>query len=68
MKKTSVTDPDRDALPIRLDDTMLRRANFWAAQPAPGQRRLQGWKEHDSYQATFTRLLQDRKPKEEGGE
>jgi hypothetical protein len=52
--------------PIRLDDTVLPTPSGWAAQLRTrniGDFRV--WKDHDRYQAAFTRLLRDLKAKEE---
>lgn len=52
-------------VPIRFDDTMLHTPSNWAAQFRSRHiGDFQAWKDHDVYQAAFTRLLRDLKAKE----
>ena len=52
--------------PIRLDDAVLSTPSGWAAQLRSRHiGDFRGWKDHDHYQAAFTRLLRDLTAKEE---
>ncbi|HEY0605250.1 MAG TPA: toll/interleukin-1 receptor domain-containing protein [Herpetosiphonaceae bacterium] len=54
--------------PIRLDDTVLSTPGGWAAQlRARHIGDFRAWKDHDSYQAAFSRLLRDLTAKERLG-
>lgn len=49
--------------PVRLDDAVMQTSQAWAAD-IRRQRNIgnfTGWKEHDTYQKAFTRLLRDLK-------
>ena len=51
-----------------LDAPVLHTPSGWAAQlRSRNIGNFRGWKDHDAYQATFTRLLRDLKAKEERG-
>jgi TIR domain len=47
--------------PVRLDDAVMQTSEGWA-RLLRGQRNIgdfSGWKEHDSYQRSFDRLMRD---------
>ena len=47
--------------PVRIDDAVMQTSEAWA-RLLRGQRNIEdftGWKEHDSYQSSFDRLMRD---------
>jgi hypothetical protein len=55
--------------PVRIDDAVMQTSEAWA-RLLRGQRNIgdfSRWKEHDSYQKSFERLMRDLRVESEGG-
>ena len=55
--------------PVRIDDAVMQTSEAWA-RLLRGQRNIGDftrWKEHDSYQKGFERLMRDLRVESEGG-
>jgi hypothetical protein len=56
------------AFPVRIDGAVMQSSEAWA-RLLRGQRNIgdfTGWKDHDSYQKSFERLMRDLRVEDEG--